>query len=193
MLLIRNNSSISDRYNPSIFLHTVTLCAFISYMFGFHVHEKAILIVLVPAGLEALLSKREGSDYLMLSLIGTCSLFPLLFQAQECLLKVVIFVLTQSALGGMLSVYHGLISFSFIEKMYLGVLGLMQPVCWWLLPAVLPNLSFLPLMIISIYCAVGNIYCFVKSYVVEHAEHSLRGGKTYASPRKGLSPKLKSS
>lgn len=30
------------------FLCALTLCSFVSYMFGWHVHEKAILLVLVP-------------------------------------------------------------------------------------------------------------------------------------------------
>ena len=158
-------------------------------MFGYHVHEKAILIVLIPAGLQALYSKREGTDYILMSLIGTCSLFPLLFEAQECLLKVVIFIATQSALVGVLSVYHGPLEFSVIEKVYFGLLGVLQPVCWWLLPALLPNLTFLPLMIISIYCAVGNIYCFVRSYKIE----LVTGHAEWVSPENKLPAKQKSS
>ena len=30
------------------FLCALTLCGFVSYMFGWHVHEKAVLLVLVP-------------------------------------------------------------------------------------------------------------------------------------------------
>lgn len=36
--------------NPTYksFLCALTLCGYVSYMFGWHVHEKAILLVLVP-------------------------------------------------------------------------------------------------------------------------------------------------
>lgn len=33
------------------FLSSLTLCGFASYLFGWHVHEKAIMIVLIPYGL----------------------------------------------------------------------------------------------------------------------------------------------
>lgn len=32
------------------FLSSLTLCGFASYLFGWHVHEKAIMIVLIPYG-----------------------------------------------------------------------------------------------------------------------------------------------
>lgn len=32
------------------FISSLTLCGFASYLFGWHVHEKAIMIVLIPYG-----------------------------------------------------------------------------------------------------------------------------------------------
>jgi len=32
----------------SMFLASVTACAFGSFLFGYHVHEKAVLLILVP-------------------------------------------------------------------------------------------------------------------------------------------------
>lgn len=38
-----------------MFLASVTACGFGSFLFGYHVHEKAILIILVPLALAELL------------------------------------------------------------------------------------------------------------------------------------------
>jgi alpha-1,3-glucosyltransferase len=49
-------------------------------MFGWHVHEKAILMVIIPLGLIATESTFHAKSFLFLSTVGHFSLFPLLFQ-----------------------------------------------------------------------------------------------------------------
>ena len=93
--------------NPSYksFLCALTLCGYVSYMFGWHVHEKAILLVLVPLRyfppplamhvtpfvtyaysratlLNSLLASENHAmfrTFMIASVAGIYSLFPLLF------------------------------------------------------------------------------------------------------------------
>lgn len=87
------------------FLRCIVLCAFGSFLFGWHVHEKAILLVLVPlrcgqrlhylylnflklllikllvlfCSLLAVSHSSDATVFVILSTIGHVSLFPLLF------------------------------------------------------------------------------------------------------------------
>lgn len=57
-------------------------------MLGYHVHEKAILTVLIPMALYATDSRQAARHYLLLATFGTCALFPLLYGMQEYPIKV---------------------------------------------------------------------------------------------------------
>lgn len=69
------------------FISSVTLCAYASFLFGYHVHEKAILLVLLPFSLVALTDRRYLSAFSPLTTAGHVSLFPLLFDAETWLIK----------------------------------------------------------------------------------------------------------
>ncbi|PWW80282.1 Glycosyltransferase Family 57 protein [Tuber magnatum] len=77
--------------NPTYetFLGAVTLCGYASFLFGWHVHEKAILLVVVPFSLLALKDRRYLGAFRPLAVAGHVSLFPLLFTAPEFLIKTV--------------------------------------------------------------------------------------------------------
>ena len=70
---------------------TATLTAFI---FGYHVHEKAILMTLVPLGLLAAggTDRDALKEFSILSIVGTYSLFPLLIRKEEYAIKVALLV-----------------------------------------------------------------------------------------------------
>ena len=61
----------------------MTLCGYASFLFGWHVHEKAILLVIIPFSLLALKDRRFLGAFRPLAVAGHVSLFPLLFTAAE--------------------------------------------------------------------------------------------------------------
>ena len=60
----------------------IVICAFSSFLFGWHVHEKAVLMILVPLSLLSIRSSKFASLYFYMSTISNYSLFPLLFRVQ---------------------------------------------------------------------------------------------------------------
>ncbi|PHH61131.1 hypothetical protein CDD81_748 [Ophiocordyceps australis] len=71
------------------FIGAVTLCGYASFLFGWHVHEKAILLVIIPFSLIALRDRRHLSAFRPLAVAGYVSLFPLLFTPAEFPIKTV--------------------------------------------------------------------------------------------------------
>lgn len=71
------------------FVGAVTLCGYASFLFGWHVHEKAILLVIIPFSLIALRDRRHLSAFRPLAVAGHVSLFPLLFTPAEFPIKTV--------------------------------------------------------------------------------------------------------
>ena len=64
---------------PRAFLRCMILCGFTSFMFGWHVHEKAILLVIIPMILLATDSREYARHFILISITGHVSLFPLIF------------------------------------------------------------------------------------------------------------------
>ncbi|MCJ1359499.1 MAG: glycosyl transferase, partial [Icmadophila ericetorum] len=73
----------------STFIGSLTLCAYASFLFGWHVHEKAILLILIPFSLLALKDRRYLGAFRPLAVAGHVSLFPLLFTSSEFPLKII--------------------------------------------------------------------------------------------------------
>lgn len=71
------------------FIGAVTLCGYASFLFGWHVHEKAILLVIIPFSLLALRDRRHLGAFRPLAVAGHVSLFPLLFTEAEFAIKTV--------------------------------------------------------------------------------------------------------
>jgi alpha-1,3-glucosyltransferase len=63
------------------------------FMFGWHVHEKASLHMVIPFSILAVQSLQDAGDFIFVATVATYSLFPLLFEAKEYPIKVLLLVL----------------------------------------------------------------------------------------------------
>ncbi|CEG67079.1 Putative Alpha-1,3-glucosyltransferase [Rhizopus microsporus] len=145
------------------FLSSLLLCAFATYLFGWHVHEKAIMIVLIPYGLMSTDSKLNLRAFVILSIAGIYSLYPLLFQPTETPIKLVYTLLWAFTVVPSLSYSMNIALkdlLSRLEKLYL--VGFLFLQCYTSIIHDLlfgsHQLQFLPLMMTSIYCSIGIIY-----------------------------------
>ncbi|XP_051903500.1 probable dolichyl pyrophosphate Glc1Man9GlcNAc2 alpha-1,3-glucosyltransferase [Hippocampus zosterae] len=151
------------------FLRCLLLCALASFAFGWHVHEKAILIAILPLSLLAVESRDDAGIFLILSTTGHYSLFPLIFTPAElpikCALMMMFTIFSFAALGrlhsGRGSLLHPL------EVVYLSGLAVVAVACEFVFP-LSPwhqRLPFLPLLATSVYAALGVCYSFLRLYV----------------------------
>nr|CAG4647935.1 EOG090X06YP [Moina brachiata] len=161
---------IKQPNQPRVFVRAIVLCAFASFIFGWHVHEKAILMVIIPYSLLAILNPHDARLFLILSITGHVSLFPLLFTPFENVIKVVVIAGFSIASYSFLAALHydekakvTLVNFKSWEKIYLAGLvfvGLFES-CLHSFFDPLGHLPFLPLLIMSVYCSVGILYVWV--------------------------------
>ncbi|EWC47007.1 dolichyl pyrophosphate Glc1Man9GlcNAc2 alpha-1,3-glucosyltransferase [Drechslerella stenobrocha 248] len=154
--------------SPTRFVGAVTLCGFASFMFGWHVHEKAILLPLVPFSLLALQDRRYLGAFRPLAVAGHISLFPLVFKAAEFPIKsaytilwILVFFMTFDTVVPVAKsqriffldrfeiVYMtvGVPLILYTELFHFAIFG--------------SKLEFLPLMFTSSYCALGILGSFL--------------------------------
>lgn len=150
------------------FVGAVTLCGYASFLFGWHVHEKAILLVLIPFSLIALKDRRYLSAFRPLAVSGHVSLFPLLFTPSEFPIKTVytIFWLVLS-----LMVFDHLAPasqrprfflFDRLTILYIAVSIPLIVYCSLLHQVIFSGrYEFLPLMFMSAYTALGVVVSWV--------------------------------
>lgn len=154
--------------SPTNFLSAVTLSAYASFLFGWHVHEKAILLILLPFSLLALKDRRYLTAFRPLAVAGHVSLFPLLFTEQEWAGKVVytalwllVFLTTFDRLAPAASGRRAWLLDRFSGAyIALGVVvvGYASGVHGWIWGG---RWEFVPMMVVSAYCAVGVLGSWV--------------------------------
>ncbi|KAK0944709.1 glycosyl transferase [Friedmanniomyces endolithicus] len=155
------------------FVATLTLCAYASFLFGWHVHEKAILLVIVPFSLLALKDRRHLGAFRPLAVSGHVSLFPLLFTAMEFPVKVVytvvwlaVFLLAFDRLAPP-SEKPRVFLLDRFSLLYIAVAIPLLVYCPLVHQLVFgAKYEFLPLMFISSYSAIGVVGSWVGFLVV---------------------------
>jgi len=155
-----------DRNMAYKFIKSIVICACTSFMFGWHVHEKAILMVIIPLSLLAPLDKFEARMTFFLGTIGFYSLFPLLFRPELLFIKIGLFGLYTAGSYYAFQRIHTKDLLSNLEIWFLlglGGLFFYENSIHYVLKfnIIFP---FLPLMLTSVYCSVGIVYFWLLYY-----------------------------
>lgn len=155
------------------FIGAVTLCGYASFLFGWHVHEKAVLLVIIPFSLLALKDRRYLSAFRPLAVAGHVSLFPLLFTPAEFPVKtvytifwLVLFLLAFDSLAPA-STRTRFFLFDRFSTLYIAVSIPLIVYCSLLHQLVFgAKYEFLPLMFTSSYSAIGVVGSWIGFLVV---------------------------
>ncbi|KAK9236128.1 glycosyl transferase [Lipomyces kononenkoae] len=150
------------------FLSALTLCGYASFLFGWHVHEKAILLVIVPFSFLALKDRRYLTPFYLLTVSGYVSLFPLIFTSPEAPIK---YLYTFTWIFAFYNVFDDLAPVRTMHRVFLldriahvfllGFIPLLLFVTLYSRFAIFAGYEFLGLMMISTYCSVGILSSFV--------------------------------
>ncbi|GAA5820621.1 hypothetical protein JCM11251_003080 [Rhodosporidiobolus azoricus] len=191
------------------FLDSVVLAAMTSFLWGWHVHEKAVLLFLVPLSLTATESDNHYRSFLVATTAGVYGLFPLLIKPAETPIKLLVSLLWAAFVFPQLRrvVYRPLpnvftIIISHLETLYLYGFFILQLYVTLLHHLLFPSppstahttpasiihcdpasgacgppssaspspveavvegsMEFLPLMLTSVYCAVGVVWAWLR-------------------------------
>ncbi|KAF2751147.1 glycosyltransferase family 57 protein [Sporormia fimetaria CBS 119925] len=163
------------------FVGAVTLCGYASFLFGWHVHEKAILNVIIPFSLIALKDRRYFGAFRPLAVAGYVSLFPLLFTAAEFPIKtvytifwLVLFLLSFDRLAPA-SPHPRVWLLDRFSLIYIALSIPLIAYCSLVHGLVFGDkLEFLPLMFTSSYAAIGVVGSWVGFLVVLYKRKPLK-------------------
>ncbi|CAG98535.1 dolichyl-P-Glc:Glc1Man(9)GlcNAc(2)-PP-dolichol alpha-1,3-glucosyltransferase [Kluyveromyces lactis] len=163
-------------FDPSFkrFVGSLTLCGFVSFLFGWHVHEKAIMLVIFPFSFLVPFDRRLLTPFTLLASAGYVSLFPLLYESQDFLLKFLYTfiwcILYFYAMGQTSKVNRsGVRRIFFFDRLAICYYLLLIPMVLFVQAldvlkhkyAALDKYEFLGLMIYSIYCSIGVLSSWI--------------------------------
>ncbi|ESW17217.1 hypothetical protein PHAVU_007G221000 [Phaseolus vulgaris] len=78
---------------PQMIIRWIAYAYTCGFLFGWHVHEKASLHFVIPLAVVAAQAPEDARHYFLLSIVSCYSIFPLLFEAQEYPIKVLLLLL----------------------------------------------------------------------------------------------------
>jgi len=172
--------------HPRLFTSAVLYTTMCSFMTLWHVHEKAILMVVVPLSLIGLENLKISRFMCFFTVLCNFSLFPLLPRTQETPVKVLLLLMnylfmnmvldgeTRSRQKGSMFAETGIRLYR-MERFYLiGCIGVF--LLGGLQPVIFPRFQFLPLIAYSVYCAFGMIYGWIYLYKIFNTKWHLMVG-----------------
>ena len=120
----------------------------------------------IPMAVLSVVSPYESSHFLVTCAVGNFSLFPLLFEEREtvikCLLTLLHFIITIWIANHRRENKHQR-PLTMIQKIYL-FLHLPIFIISTLIPLIYPTMEFLPLLIFSVFCSIGILCEFIGMY-----------------------------
>ena len=162
-----------QRADWAVFVRALGHAALSAFVFGWHVHEKAILVALVPLGLISTERPSDGKIYLRLSAAGLYALFPLFTHPRELVTKALLYVAFMRLVWCLLETHFNSSSASSVsppfvmcgwDRLYAGVIFGVFAFCELVHPLCMAGqMEFLPLMVTSVSCAIGVVSCWVAS------------------------------
>jgi len=183
--------------NHSLFLRAVVNCTLCMFVFGYHVHEKAILVTLIPLSLISFDSSLAASLFLQTSVVGIFSLFPLFTGLAELPIKstalisytMVVKTFLCSDNGGPIDIKSYYITKLFPVTLYIlcsifAYSEILFPALSYIRTAIpflwiqhkillLERFQFLPLMLVSVTCAISTLGSWIMSYSLLYEEELL--------------------
>lgn len=136
-------------------------------MFGWHVHEKAILMILIPLFVSSDIHLKDAGACLFVSIIGHYSLFPLLFPTELTIFKASLFLIYIGFNVFFRKLTQTYEDISRFEKIYYFVLigiFIYENVIQFLI-GFDTKLPFLPLLLTSVYCSLGVTWFWMNYYI----------------------------
>lgn len=176
--LLCKRSYMSSRH----FVRCIVICALSSFMFGWHVHEKAILTAIIPLCILAAIHAEDARIFIILSTAGQTALLPLLYPDNLSLLKLLLLLTYMFSSILILTNQHGKSLLRLHEWLYvisLPLVTIYEVVLHKLLLG--DKLPFLPLAITSMYCAVGITYCWILYYYMYIWENACANNRIVGS------------